>query len=233
MNIGSNPVISAVRITNNTSQVASHKVADAADRAMMRSNSITEQKSTPGVQYHPQSVEKQELTYSSDGNVDTLKPIVLGTSRNHEKATEAFEDLNHTMRSGRRKFEKFKQNLQHIAPDLAALKFGFTMDAKGGLVITGVADFDKKEQLEKIINQDDGLKKWAKSAFDSMTDYLKAEGTSTKIGSYSLNMENFHKTIDLGKALNLEKNPSFLASNDFFLSQLIQKGTRLSPAERI
>lgn len=109
-------------------------------------------------------------------------------------------DVNSTFNSMDKAYKEFKSSLQRVAPNLAKLDFGFTLDPQGDLVATGVSG-QEKNKLTELLNQSENLKGLASEFANKVMKWGQAD-TYQGFGQYKLNVENFQNTINIGEALD-------------------------------
>lgn len=109
-------------------------------------------------------------------------------------------DVNSTFNSMDKAYKEFKSSLQRVAPNLAKLDFGFTLNPQGDLIATGVSG-QQKTELTKLLNQSEGLKELASEFANKVMKWGQAD-TYLGFGQYKLNAENFQNTINIGEALD-------------------------------
>lgn len=155
-------------------------------------------------------------------------------------------------------YERAHADLARRNPALAAKDFGFTLNPQGELTVLERESHLSQQEIDYLnnwLNDSGQLKEHARQAAQLMIQYTNVApsitthpGQTTEMhlngqekfrppGRYNLNMENFHNTIDLEQALDLNKNiwtldtpPTLFAGQ--WIDQLYSKG-ELRPIEEI
>ena len=190
------------RLADTGSEMARSRVAQAGaatqgSGVQMKASETAMSEVTASLVYRPQQNEvPPDNTYGSF-EVWTA-PIPRGF--NHELRTSAASKLDVTTDALKGKYSEFKKSLQAVAPDLARLDFGFTVDPQGDLVATGVGG-EQKGRLTQFLNQNEALKALATQYVSDVMAYAKADG-DFGLGRFKLDLSNFQNTVDIGEAMD-------------------------------
>lgn len=155
-------------------------------------------------------------------NTDTRE--VKEPSAEYEEKQANLELVNSRLKT---LFDNFKTTLKDTNPDLASKDFGFSVDAKGELVVldpTGNLSAKDTEQLTALLNSDEALKDVSKQFVEAAIDFVKidAKEVNSLNRQYFLTQENFASTINLA-TLNLDENAKG-SKEGKFSQQLLSKG---------
>lgn len=167
-----------------------------------RSTSMEEITASASVIYRQrQNKVPNDLTYSYMAEVKTYKAQILPDI---EKINEIQQATDIGLRSLGDVWENFKQTLKTIAPDLASLDFGFTLNTDGSLVVTSeksIISADQKQRLNKFLNQSEKLKTGAQEFSKNAFAYAKAHNDFS-LGVAKFDENNFKDIIDIGEAID-------------------------------
>ena len=142
-----------------------------------------------------------DLTYSYLAELKTYKAPILP---DFEKINEIQQTTDIGLRSLGNVWENFKQTLKAIAPDLASLDFGFTLNTDGSLVATSgksIISNDQKNRLDTLLNQSEKLKIGAREFAKNSFAYTKAHNDFS-FGLAKFDENNFKEVIDIGEAID-------------------------------
>ncbi len=146
---------------------------------------------------------------------------------------EAAKALDATTSGLMSEYKDFKASLKSVAPDLAKLDFGFTVNEKGDLVATGVSG-PEKDRLNQLLNQNTDLKSLATRYVSDVLAYAKADGNEG-LGRFKLDASSFQLTVDIGEDLDARLNGDTSKSLAFW--QILDKGVpdteRLKPVRLV
>ena len=218
----SNQTTWASKLAEAGQPAASHTLSVAPNSALALQENV-QQAQASAVYRHADDIPdvtyaKLKITASNERAPDIEAIIAIG------------KEMTSTYASLRGEWTDFRQSLTQTAPDLAGKDFGFTVDKNGGLMATDAGDTldaGSKNRLSQLMNESSGLKDSANRYAQLAIDSTNAWGI-TKSNIYNvrhLDMENFHKTIDLGLMIQKEKSREPGALSKYtWEGQLIAKG---------
>lgn len=151
-----------------------------------------------------QSEVSDDQTYDYMATIKFYKKPILPDIN---AGNEAMNDANIKAQSLGNIFEEFKKTLKTIAPDLASLNFGFTLDGDGSLLVTSgksIISVDQKHRLNQFLNQFDKLKNGAQEFAKNIFAYVKLEN-DFGLGLSKFDAKNFKDIIDIGEAIDFHK----------------------------
>lgn len=207
------------------SRVAQAGAATQSSGVQMKASETPISEVTASLVYRPQQNEvPPDNTYGPlevwvhPGATPGLRQVLADSENSRQIATTTAETLSSL--SG--VYKKFKQSLQSVAPDLAKLDFGFTLDPKGELVATGVSG-DQKNRLTELLKKSPELKELATQFAQNVKAYGQADGYYWgDVGVFRLDAETFQQTIDVGKAIEAHEDPGDYSNA--WITQFREKG---------
>lgn len=188
-------------IRSNESLPTEATLADAASR------DIGQRGLEPSVIYHETSDKNNEsVIYSQPLKVKVYKIAKMPDTKAIDESQKSVEI---TLKSLGNAWAEFKKSLASIAPDLAKMDFGFTLDANGKLLATsGKSSLSatERDRLTDLLNHSESLVNGA-NLFANHTFAFAKSHADTSFGRLKFDMENFSKIIDIGKAISADNPP--------------------------
>lgn len=159
------------------------------------------------------------MHYSEEG-VDQTRPITKDEYLDYMRTMSMID-----IEVQQCQFDKFRNNLIAIRPDLAGINISYTLDSEAQIKILDPDQVFNGQQLEWLtdsLNTLKGFKETVQSHAKKMMALVDHD-TETFGNRYVLNLNNFADTIDYGKIISIKDQHEM---NNAWIKQIHEKGER-------